>query len=451
MPTVPSSRGWLPKDPGSAKTWLSGFIRNVEAGPKRPLASVLQAFKQLIESEPGLKDLAHDMFEEVPRNHDYNHDPTGRYERVRDYQHMLELFNEILVMPPKYDENAARAGMVGAPFNAVLAWPMATRSGHAFFLNKKVNAALQQILHQWGEFLQREESANAVDSWLMVRKSVSKTGLDTGYTFEQLYICDPSLPHWGFGSWDAFFVREFRDGIRPVAAADDEAVIISPCESVTYWRATEVQARDSFWLKGQPYSLHDMLDYDALSSQFIHGTVHQSYVEAESYHRWHAPVTGRIVKATNIPGYFFSQLPSQGFPDPDPTGQNFSLRYLTSVATRCLIFIEAENPAIGLMCFIAVGMMEVSSCEITVQPGQYVAKGHQIGMFHFGGSTDCLVFRPGVVLDWVKDASPPFCGDYCSDPKMIPVKSPLAYVRKPVQQEGEDEEVDGYALVDHSS
>lgn len=34
---------------------------------------------------------------------------------------------------------------------------------------------------------------------------------------------------------------------------------------------------------------------------------------------------------------------------------------------------------------------------------------------------------------------------------MIPVKSPLAYVRKPVQQEGEDEEVDGYVLVDHSS
>lgn len=33
---------------------------------------------------------------------------------------------------------------------------------------------------------------------------------------------------------------------------------------------------------------------------------------------------------------------------------------------------------------------------------------------------------------------------------MIPVKSPLAYVRKPVQQDM-DEEVDGYVLVDHSS
>lgn len=98
--TVPSSRGWLPKDPRAVKTWLCGFIRNVELGPERPLASVLQASKQLIESKPGLKDLANDMFNEVPQNHHYDHDPTGRYERVRDYQHMLELFNEILVMTP---------------------------------------------------------------------------------------------------------------------------------------------------------------------------------------------------------------------------------------------------------------------------------------------------------------------------------------------------------------
>lgn len=85
-----------------------------------------------------------------------------------------------------------------------------------------------------------------------------------------------------------------------------------------------------------------------------------------------------------------------------------------------------------------------------MQQGQYVAKGDQMGMFYFGGSTDCLVFRPGMVLGWVQDASPPFCGDYCSDPKMIPVKSPLAYVRKPVQQD-KDDEVGGYVLVDHNS
>ncbi|MGL4795156.1 MAG: phosphatidylserine decarboxylase, partial [Aeromonas jandaei] len=43
---------------------------------------------------------------------------------------------------------------------------------------------------------------------------------------------------------------------------------------------------------------------------------------------------------------------------------------------------------------------EVSSCEVTVQPGQRIEKGEQLGMFHFGGSTHCLLFRPGVELEF---------------------------------------------------
>jgi phosphatidylserine decarboxylase len=35
---------------------------------------------------------------------------------------------------------------------------------------------------------------------------------------------------------------------------------------------------------------------------------------------------------------------------------------------------------------------------VTVQPGQRIAKGEQLGMFHFGGSTHCLLFRHGVEL-----------------------------------------------------
>ena len=82
----------------------------------------------------------------------------------------------------------------------------------------------------------------------------------------------------------------------------------------------------------------------------------------------------------------------------DPAGPNESQGYITEVATRGLIFIEADNPAIGLMCFIAIGMAEVSTCDIKVFDGQHVKKGQQLGMFHFGGSTYCLLFHSGVNL-----------------------------------------------------
>lgn len=47
----------------------------------------------------------------------------------------------------------------------------------------------------------------------------------------------------------------------------------------------------------------------------------------------------------------------------------------------------------------ASGMDEVSTCEITVEEGQHVKKGEQTGMFHFGGSSHCLLFRKHVKVE----------------------------------------------------
>jgi len=123
----------------------------------------------------------------------------------------------------------------------------------------------------------------------------------------------------------------------------------------------------------------------------------QKYLSALSYHRWHSPVDGRIAKAYVQDGTYYSAAPVTGY---DPSGGNESQGYLTEVATRAMLFIEADNPAIGLMCVLPVGMAEVSTCEITVYEGQRVKKGDQLGMFHFGGSTHCLMFGPQVRLEF---------------------------------------------------
>ena len=43
---------------------------------------------------------------------------------------------------------------------------------------------------------------------------------------------------------------------------------------------------------------------------------------------------------------------------------------------------------------------KVSSDEITVRVGQHVNKGDQLGMFHFGGSTHVLLFRPETKVEF---------------------------------------------------
>lgn len=131
--------------------------------------------------------------------------------------------------------------------------------------------------------------------------------------------------------------------------------------------------------------------------------MYQAYLSAEKYHRWHSPVSGTIRAIHHVEGTYYAEAASEGF---DAVGPNNSQGYLAHVATRVLIFIEADNPTIGLMCVVPIGMAEVSSCVVTVKEGQKVIKGDQVGYFQFGGSTHCLVFRPGVIAEFALQAIP---------------------------------------------
>lgn len=187
-----------------------------------------------------------------------------------------------------------------------------------------------------------------------------------------------------------------------MASPDDDNVIANACESKVYNVARDAKLRDKFWIKGQPYSVSDMLAHDPLAAQFDGATIYQAFLSALSYHRWHAPVSGKVVRAFVEDGTYFSEplaeTPEAGV-EIDTRGISTAQGYLTALATRAVIFIEADNPAIGLMAFIGVGMDEVSTCDITVREGQHVKKGDQTGMFHFGGSSHCLLFRKGVKVD----------------------------------------------------
>jgi phosphatidylserine decarboxylase len=324
---------------------------------------------------------------------------------------MLQLFNHLITTAPSWNDKGDRMGMVGLPINAVLDWPMGTPSGFALFLDPEVNVMLKRILNVWGEFLMSPASAYVLDNnsaaWfgeVGTKELATTASLGKGdKKFDELFQCDASKPHHGFKSWDDFFTRLFRPGIRPIASPEDDNVIVNACESKTYNVSHNVHARDQFWVKGQPYSVIDMLGHDPLADQFVGGTIYQAFLSALSYHRWHAPVSGKIVKAFVKDGTYYSEPLFEGLGDPsgqkhgiDFHGETTSQGYITAVATRGIIFIEANNPAIGLMAFIGVGMSEVSTCDITVTEGQKVKKGDQIGMFHFGGSSHCLLFRKGV-------------------------------------------------------
>ena len=420
---------WLPQDHRIHHAWLGGVIDHVDNNPK-DLHPVLKEFKDMIEGDTRLYLLCTSMFDQIPKKKVYAKDPNGK-RQVRDYEHMLLLLNHLLTTAPPWDDKTHKVGMVGLPINALLDWPMGTPSGFALFLDPQANAMWKKVLNVWGEYLSSPASAEhlGADSagWFgeTAIKDLSETANigETSHKFEDMFVCDPSAEHHGFKSWDNFFTRLFREGIRPVAEPDNDDVIANACESLPYNIAHGVKARDKLRIKRQPYSVIDMLGHDTLAEQFVGGTIYQAFLSALSYHRWHTPVSGKIVKAFVQPGTYYSEpqfaefAPGHGA---DKKGESTGQGYVTATATRGIIFIEAKNPKIGLMAFIAVGMAEVSTCDITVKEGQQVKKGEQLGMFHFGGSTHCLLFRKGVELDGFPKAG---------RKHNVPVRSALAVVK----------------------
>ena len=355
------------------------------------LHPVIQDLQILIETDPQLFMLFHTMFEEVPTKPRPASgilpvSPLG----LQNYQEMLEALNVIIQQAPAYTTTL----WAGFPINYEFREVMCTESGRVAFLNEKVNAQLKRILNEWASFLDSTDSVavlndDSAEGWFGV------AAMRDMPNFADNFDCDPSRPHYGYSSWGEFFTRKLRAGARPIADPEDDKVIVSPCEALPYRIALGVQTVDRFWIKGQPYSLNHMLAQDPLAARFNGGSIYQAFLSSHSYHRWHSPVAGRVVKAYVQPGSYYSTAPSTS---DDLAPSNDSQAYLTAVATRAMIFIEAANPDIGLICFLPVGMAECSSCLITVTEGQRVEKGQELGMFRYGGSTFCLIFGPRTML-----------------------------------------------------
>jgi phosphatidylserine decarboxylase len=416
--------GWLPQDPLEIERWRQK-LKKLASERALPWIPPIVEFKQMVDSDPVLSGTCTAMFAEAYRLKKYT--PLGWQPEPETFDDFLNLLNQIMFTAPEAYQtgsapNQQPAGLIGFPINALLDWPMGTTYGYDFFSNTLVNQQFKKILNYWSNFLvtpdsryvlTQDDPASDAIAWLsptaqsqMVNVAYSALGqapnpIPPNATFAQIFNCDPNAPYYGFTSWDSFFTRTFRPNMRPVDSPNDPFTIVNACESGPLTVKQNVALSDTFWIKEQPYSLENMLNWDPYTQQFVGGTVYQAFLSALSYHRWHAPVSGTIDKAYVVGGTYYLENIDEGFQNPegaDPSAPNDSQKFISSVATRALMFIRADNPGIGLMCVVAIGMAEVSSCEITAKVGSHVNKGDQLGMFHFGGSTHCLVFRPGVNL-----------------------------------------------------
>lgn len=379
--------GYLPQHRDALDQWLGELVETVErlGAPVGTYQSKgVTAFARLLEEDGIARMYVVQMMEQ-------QQPPPGR-KVVTTIPQLLAALDYISRTAPQYNPDPAKRNFF--PMSSLFVYMMMTNAGEAAFRYLPINDAIAVILAEWCSFLDSANSQYVLNEgeygWLS----------PSAYEYnklEEFVIPDRSAPHWGWPSFNAYFHREIKPELRPIADPGNAKVIVSANDGHVYRIAQDVKAVDQFWIKSQPYSLTNMLN-NRYVERFVGGSVFQSFLSGADYHRWHAPIDGVVRHAEVVHALMFSDCESAG---EDPTAGTYSQGYEASVNTRGLVFIESPDPAIGMVCVIPIGITEISSVTITVRPGQAVRKGEQLGYFSYGGSSMALVFQPGAVKEFL--------------------------------------------------
>ncbi len=379
--------GYLPKNRAAVDEWHAALKTEIAAAPGAGIVSPsVAALAWLIEHDGVTRMYVTQMIDQVP----------AKYKQIDDIPELLAALDRIVRSAPVYNRDPAKQNSF--PVSTLFTYMMMTPAGEAAFRYTAWNDAIRRVLEEWCHFLDSPASLYVInegeDGWL------SQPAFEQNRLAE-FVIPDRNAPHWGFTSFNAYFHREIQERYRPIAAPNDPRVIVSPNDGTVVTWERNVQASAQFWLKGQPYSLHDMLrgqhDHGFAESQverFVGGDVFQSFLSGADYHRWRAPIAGTVRWVEKVNGLMFSDAESAG---PDPTAATYSQGYEASVNTRGLVFIESDDPVIGMVCVIPIGITEISSVTFNVKKGDPVTKGQELGRFSYGGSSLAVVFQKGAV------------------------------------------------------
>ncbi|MCG9712955.1 archaetidylserine decarboxylase [Shewanella insulae] len=214
-----------------------------------------------------------------------------------------------------------------------------------------------------------------------------------------------------YASFNQFFTRALKPGIRPLC--DDDDYIVHPVDGAVS-QCGPIKEGRIFQAKGHEYSSLALLGDQADDARrFEGGDFATIYLAPKDYHRIHMPIKGTLSKMTYVPGELFSVNPLTAANVPGLFARN----------ERVVAIFETE---IGPMAMVLVGATIVASIEtvwagtVTPPTGKKVFtwdyptegpeaitldKGEEMGRFKLG-STVVMLFAKDALEHFADDVEP---------------------------------------------
>ena len=228
-----------------------------------------------------------------------------------------------------------------------------------------------------------------------IRRFIARYGVDMNEA------ADPQPQ--AYPTFNAFFTRALRPGVRPLADAD----FICPVDGAISQFGSI--ARDQiFQAKGHHYSTTALVGGDAaLASQFDDGHFATIYLSPRDYHRIHMPCDGRLTRMIYVPGDLYSVNPLTAQHVPGLFARNERVVCVFDTAHGPFVNVLVGATIVGSMATVWHGVVNPPRSR-AVRQWRYddqeivLAKGQEMGRFLLG-STVVMLFPKGVAsfnADW---------------------------------------------------
>jgi phosphatidylserine decarboxylase len=203
--------------------------------------------------------------------------------------------------------------------------------------------------------------------------------------YHRLNVDEIAQPLDSFRTFNEFFYRKLKPGVRQLACPDDVTVVVSPADCrLNVFPVIEDAIK--LWIKGANFSIANLLKDDGLAEYYKGGSLLICRLAPQDYHRFHSPVDGKLTFYYHIAGTYFTV-------NPMAVRRRIDI-YTENSRTVCLI----DTKTFGKVALVAIGAMMVGSIVITAPGGTALNRMDEIGYFAFGGSTIVVCFPPGSII-----------------------------------------------------
>jgi phosphatidylserine decarboxylase len=214
---------------------------------------------------------------------------------------------------------------------------------------------------------------------------------------------------FAYPSFNAFFTRELRPGVRPIA--DDAACAVSPVDG-TLSQLGRTDSGKLLQAKGMDYTCDALLADTASAARYVGGSFACLYLAPYNYHRIHMPLDGVLRATRYVPGHLFSVNASTARSVPQLFARN----------ERVVCDFDTDH---GPLCMVLVGALFVGSIEtvfageinpprgrggqvraIEAGAGRRFVRGEELGRFNMGSTVIVLFGEPARFASRVEPNSP---------------------------------------------